>query len=142
MSETGEKGDGLPVRHVQVAAGIIWRGDEVLCCQRPAGRPQAGFWEFPGGKLRPGESAAEALARELREELSLTVKDCHFWCTKEHGYPEIGLAVTLHFFHVTAFSGEPRAREGQSFRWLRPEEARKLNFLPADRELADRLKRP
>ncbi len=127
-------------RWLEVVGGILWRGDAFLAAQRPEGHPQAGFWEFPGGKVEPGETLEAALSRELAEELSLSVRHPHFWRTVEHDY---GFrAVRLHFFHITEFSGEPAANDGQDFRWVTPEEARTLPFLEADRPLLDELRRP
>ena len=127
-------------RWIEVVGGILWRGDAFLAAQRPEGHPQAGFWEFPGGKVEPGETLEAALSRELAEELSLSVRHPHFWRTVEHDY---GFrAVRLHFFHITEFSGEPAANDGQDFRWVTPEEAHTLPFLEADRPLLDELQRP
>lgn len=123
----------LPV--VKVAAGILWRGGRLLAAQRPGGKPLAGFWELPGGKLEAGESAEAALARELAEELGVTVLEARFWRVSEHDYPERGFRVRLHFFHVRKFSGEPRAREGQALAWVTPEAAAGMAFLPADAEI-------
>ncbi|WP_165075034.1 MULTISPECIES: (deoxy)nucleoside triphosphate pyrophosphohydrolase [unclassified Desulfovibrio] len=97
--------DALPL--IDVAAGILWRGGRLLAAQRPGGKPLAGFWELPGGKLEAGESAESALARELAEELGLTVREARFWRLAEHAYPARGIRVRLHFFHVTEFDGEP-----------------------------------
>lgn len=138
MSADADKGI-RPLRRIEVAAGIVWRGREVLCCQRPEGREQAGFWEFPGGKLNKGETAKAALARELSEELDLTVEHCAFWLSRTHCYTDLSLEVTLHFFHVTAFSGTPRALDGQRFAWVDCGQAKDLDFLPADRDLVARL---
>lgn len=123
----------LPV--VDVAAGILWRGPRLLAAQRPGGKPLAGFWELPGGKLEPGESAEAALARELSEELGISVREARFWRVSEHAYPARGIRVRLHFFHVTEFDGEPVAREGQALAWVTPEEAAGLAFLPADADI-------
>ena len=130
------------LRHVDVAAGIIWRGTTILCCQRPAGRVQAGFLEFPGGKIRPGEDAAHALERELEEELGIRVLQSQPLCTFTHSYPEDGLEVHLHFFHVTAFAGEPRPREGQTLCWQAHDRAGELGFLAANRDLVRTLRPP
>ncbi len=115
---------------IEVAAGIIWRGDRFLAAKRPEGKPRAGFWEFPGGKREHGESMEETLHRELREELGIACASVMPWRTFSHDYPE--MTVILHFMHVTEFFGEPAPHDGQELRWITPEEARLLPFLPAD----------
>ena len=90
----------------------------------------AGFWEFPGGKVEAGESPAKALERELMEELAVTSPRLCFWQSLEHNYQ--GKAVMLHFFHVPEFEGEPAPMEGQTLRWVTPQEGLALEFLPAD----------
>ena len=117
---------------IVVAGGIIWQDDHLLAALRPQGKPMAGYWEFPGGKLEPGETAEQALCRELREELGISVRACRLWQIVEHDYAERDLHVQLHFFHVTAFDGTPCARERQELRWVTPAQARDLPFLPAD----------
>ncbi|WP_165175140.1 (deoxy)nucleoside triphosphate pyrophosphohydrolase [Desulfovibrio sp. ZJ369] len=120
------------MRDIEVAAGIIWRNGRFLAAQRPTDKPLEGYWEFPGGKLEGGESPAEALARELAEELGIGVRKAAFWQSLSHSYAERGFRVRLHFFHVTAFTGEPCPAEGQNLRWISPAEAAHLPFLPAD----------
>ena len=79
-------------------------GQEFLLAQRPEGKVYAGYWEFPGGKVEPGESVREALIRELQEELGITVTACSPWLTKQFTYPHA--TVRLHFWRVTAWDGE------------------------------------
>ncbi|WP_297848908.1 (deoxy)nucleoside triphosphate pyrophosphohydrolase [uncultured Desulfovibrio sp.] len=133
-----ENGKGL--RLVEVAAGIIWRGERFLAAQRPTDKPLEGYWEFPGGKLEEGESPSEALVRELAEELGIGVRQCRFWQSLEHSYAERGFRVRLHFFHVSLFSGEPCPTEGQNLRWVTPAEALELGFLPADAHVLEQLR--
>jgi 8-oxo-dGTP diphosphatase len=101
---------------VDVAVGVVLRDDgAVLIGQRPAGKPYAGWWEFPGGKLEAGESVADALARELHEELGLEVIESSPWVVRGHAYPHA--TVRLWFRRVRRWRGEPRSREGQALAW-------------------------
>jgi len=114
----------------EVAVGLVFdhRG-RVLLGQRPAGKPYAGWWEFPGGKLEAGESVAAALARELHEELGIRVRSSTPWIVREHSYPHA--RVRLHFRRVFDWYGEPVAREGQAFGWTRPDAIDREPLLPA-----------
>ncbi len=123
-----------------VACGIVWRQDRFLAACRPPGKRHAGKWEFPGGKLEPGETPAEALVRELREELSLCAGRIEPWRTVRHTYPET--TVDLVVFQVMSFEGEPVPNDGQLLRWVTPEEARSLPFLEPDRPLLEHLVAP
>jgi 8-oxo-dGTP diphosphatase len=101
---------------VDVAVGILIRPNgDVLLAQRPEGKPYAGYWEFPGGKVEPGEPIADALKREFMEELGITVIDVQPWCGVEHVYPHAH--VRLHFYLSRDWSGEPQSLEGQAFAW-------------------------
>jgi 8-oxo-dGTP diphosphatase len=103
---------------VEVAAAVIQRADGAfLLARRPEGKVYAGYWEFPGGKIEPGEPAERALARELHEELGIDARTCFRWITREYVYPHA--AVRLNFFRVTAWSGEPHPREDQAIAWQR-----------------------
>jgi 8-oxo-dGTP diphosphatase len=116
---------------VEVAAAVIERPDgSFLLAQRPAGKVYAGSWEFPGGKIEAGESAADALARELREELGIEVLLAYPWVTRVHVYEHA--TVMLHFFRVVKWSGEPDSREGQAFAWQRLDAPIAEPMLPAN----------
>jgi 8-oxo-dGTP diphosphatase len=111
---------------VDVAAAVVLRpGGEFLLTQRPAGKVYAGYWEFPGGKIEPGEPAAQALVRELDEELGIHVTRAYPWITREYVYAHAH--VCLNFFRVVAFDGEPAAREGQALSW---QSLRSLSVVP------------
>src|ERR1700752_4096497 len=104
------------VRPVEVAAAVILRHDgQFLLAQRPAGKVYAGYWEFPGGKVEPGEPARAALIRELREELGIEVTRAYTWVTREYASPHAH--VRLNFFRVLGWEGEPRSREAQALSW-------------------------
>lgn len=116
---------------VQVVAAVICRDDGTfLLAQRPAGKVYEGYWEFPGGKVEPGESATEALARELREELGIDVRQAYPWIVRRHSYEHA--TVDLNFYRVTRFDGEPHGRENQAFVWQRIEALTVAPMLPAN----------
>ncbi len=125
---TSESPDTRPL--TEVAVGIVSRPDgQVLLAQRPAGKPYAGWWEFPGGKFEPGETAAQAIARELEEELGIVVGGSSAWLVREHAYEHA--RVRLHFRRIHQFSGEPESREAQAFGWYFPDKAQVSPLLPA-----------
>ncbi len=101
---------------VAVAVGLMLRADGAfLMTSRPQGKPYAGYWEFPGGKLEAGESLQQALAREFAEELGVTVCEAHYWRSLRMDYPHA--LVDLQFCRITAWDGEPRGLEGQQLSW-------------------------
>ncbi|MYN12932.1 Nudix family hydrolase [Pusillimonas sp. TS35] len=105
---------------VEVAAGLILRHDgAVLLAQRPADKPWPGWWELPGGKLEPGETVLQALARELHEELGIRVTQATPWVTYTHEYSKN--IVRLSFCRVTGWEGEPQGLEGQQLAWVDPQ---------------------
>jgi 8-oxo-dGTP diphosphatase len=119
---------GRPV--TRVAVGVLVRADgAVLIADRPAGKPYAGHWEFPGGKIEAGESAARALARELHEELGVRIGPSVPWAVLEHDYPHA--YVRLYFRRIFDWRGEARALEGQRLRFLAADEAAPEPLLPA-----------
>ena len=100
----------------QVAVGVLLREDgQFLLTTRPEGKAYAGYWEFPGGKLENDETVAQALSRELREELGIEVTRCEAWQTECIDYPHA--LVQLHFYKVLAWQGELQMREGQQCAW-------------------------
>ena len=115
----------------RVVAGIL-RDTEgrVLIAQRPPGKHMAGGWEFPGGKRQDDESAQEALARELHEELGVEVAALEHFMTIDHEYPD--RRVILETYLVNECRGEPRGREGQALRWCPVSELSTAGILPAD----------
>ena len=101
---------------VEVAVGVLIRPDgQFLLASRPEGKPYAGYWEFPGGKLEAGETVAQALARELHEELGIQIGPVTPWRVELVDYPHA--LVRLHFCKVSAWSGELEMREGQRCSW-------------------------
>jgi 8-oxo-dGTP diphosphatase len=116
---------------IEVAAAVIERADgSFLLAQRPPGKVYAGWWEFPGGKVHPGETAVEALARELVEELGITVVRAYPWITRVHVY-EHG-TVMLNFFRVVEWQGEPHPHENQALAWQRLDAPMVEPMLPAN----------
>ena len=107
---------GADRKEVEVAVGVLIRPDSsFLLTSRPAGKVYQGCWEFPGGKLEPGESVEQALRRELREEIGLTIGAAHPWRIELVDYPHA--LVRLHFCKVFEWSGDLHMHEGQSFAW-------------------------
>jgi len=118
MTQTTVRPTPPPAAFTEVAVGILITADSrVLFTSRPAGKPYAGYWEFPGGKLETGESVAQALARELHEELGITIAAAHAWRSTEHHYEHA--SVRLHWFKVLQWQGELQMREGQEASWQR-----------------------
>ena len=113
-----------------VAVGILQRPDgQVLFAQRPPGKPYAGYWEFPGGKIEPGESPLAALSRELHEELGIHVTEAREWIVQRHDYPHA--FVELRFFLVNRWSGEIHPQEEQQVAWQVPGAYTVAPMLPA-----------
>ena len=131
----------IPARVVDVAVGVLLRPDgQFLLGSRPAGKPYAGYWEFPGGKLEQGETALQALVRELQEEMGITVTAATPWLTQSFVYPHA--TVRLHFFHVTGWTGEIQAREAQEFAWQTNRQLSVSPILPANGPIMRGLQLP
>jgi 8-oxo-dGTP diphosphatase len=136
QSKTGKHVAGPALRFVAVA--LIVRGDEVLIGQRRADQPMGPLWEFPGGKIEPGESPQQALVRELAEELGIHAEVGPAVTRIRHHYRHGG-AVDLQFFAVRAFTGEIDNQIYQQVRWVRLEDLPDYEFLAADRGLVKDL---
>ena len=123
---------------IDVVGAIIKDGGRYLVGQRAAHKTQGGLWEFMGGKIEPGETPEQALARECLEELALEIEDGRIIDSVVHEYPEKTIRLTL--MECRAKEGSvPKALEHQQIRWVTPTEMAALDFAPADRELIDRI---
>lgn len=114
---------------LRVVCAVLERGDRVLAARRPEGKALAGLWEFPGGKIEPGETPPEALVRELREELGIEAVVGAALTPVRHAHP--GGLLELHPFRCRT-GGEPAAAEHAELRWCLPEELEALAWAPAD----------
>ncbi|MBN8779143.1 Nudix family hydrolase [Thiobacillus sp.] len=125
----------------EVAAAVITQPDgRVLLARRPAGKAYAGYWEFPGGKVEPGESLDAALSRELHEELGIVVTRACRWITRVFEYPHA--TVRLNFFRVFEWQGTPHPHEGQVFSWQLPDAVEVTPLLPANFPIVKALSLP
>ena len=123
----------------EVVAALIWDGDRFLICRRPANKARALLWEFVGGKTEPGESLAEALIRECREELDIRVHVGEIYMQVIHEYPDITIRLTL--FHCIIPEGFPQALEHKALCWIHPSQADAYEFCPADMDFLKEIKR-
>ena len=125
---------------IRVVAAVLHDSEgRILVGQRPAGKTLAGLWEFPGGKLEPGEAAEAALRRELFEELGIQVRSCRPLMQLRHEYPE--RHVELLVWLVEHYGGEARGLEGQALHWVSVQELPTLALLPADLPIIEYLAR-
>lgn len=130
-----------PRESVEAAVAVILREDgQVLLGQRPEGKPWAGWWEFPGGKIEAGETPFHALQRELQEELGITAVEAYPWLTRTFDYPE--RTVKLRFFTVRKWRGEPHGCENQQLSWQPPASVGVGPLLPANEPIMHMLRLP
>lgn len=124
---------------IHVIAGALFdEAGRVLIAQRPPGKHLAGGWEFPGGKLEPGEAPLDGLKRELREELGVEVQAANPLIAYEHAYAD--RSVLLDLWRVARFIGEPASLDGQALRWVRLDELDTVGLLEADRPMIAALR--
>ena len=124
-------------KQTEVVAALLWNDDRFMICQRPAHKARGLLWEFVGGKVEPNESKEDALIRECREELDITVEVGEVFMEVIHQYPDILVHLTL--FHAGIASGTPKLLEHNDMRWITPNEIGAYNFCPADKEILERI---
>lgn len=117
------------MRSVRVSAAVIKDGDKILAAERGYGEYR-GFWEFPGGKREEGENGEDAIIREIKEELGVTIETDGFIATIEHDYPDFHLIMDCYYAHVV--EGVIKANEHMALRWISVDEIESLEWLPAD----------
>ena len=122
----------------EVVAALIREGDRFMICQRPAHKARGLLWEFVGGKVEPGETREQALIRECREELAVTVSVGEVFMDVVHTYPDLTVHLTL--FHAAIAEGVPQKLEHNDIRWIAAAEIPEYAFCPADEEILRRLR--
>lgn len=126
------------MKMTEVVAALIWDNDKFMICQRPAEKARGLLWEFVGGKVEPGETKEEALIRECREELGVTLSVGSVFTEVEHRYPDISVHLTL--FNAKIADGVPQKLEHNDIRWIKREDIPLYDFCPADVEILRKLK--
>ena len=124
------------MKKIEVVAAIIYKDGTYFATQRGYGEFE-GMWEFPGGKIEPGESCEIALKREIQEELGVDIIIENLLCTTEYDYPSFHL--TMHCYLCNVASDEMELREHKSARWLTTETLDSVEWLPADKEVIEKL---
>lgn len=122
---------------VPVVAALIWDDDKFMICQRPAHKARGLLWEFVGGKVEPGETKEQALIRECREELAVTLSVGEVFMAVVHEYPDMTVQLTL--FHAAIAEGIPQKLEHNDIKWITPKEIPQYEFCPADVEILNKI---
>lgn len=122
-----------------VVAALIWENNKFMICQRPAHKTRGLLWEFVGGKTEDGETKEEALVRECREELGVTVRPLDVYMELTHEYPDLTVNLTL--FNAEIAEGIPKKLEHNDIRWITVSEISQFEFCPADVEILNKLTR-
>ena len=140
MREKGKLGaaDGMEKKATEVVAALIWDGSRFLICQRPAHKARGLLWEFVGGKVEPGESKEDALIRECREELAVTISAGEVFMEVDHDYPDLNVHLTL--FNAAIIEGTPQMIEHNDIQWITVTEIPQYEFCPADEEILRKLR--
>ncbi len=125
-------------KYLEVVAALIRSGDRFLICRRPANKARGLLWEFVGGKVEKGESPEQALIRECREELAITVAPHTVFAEVEHEYPDAVVHLTI--FNCTISSGELQLLEHIDMKWITPAEIKNYEFCSADKEILEKIK--
>ena len=123
----------------EVVAALIRDTDRVLICQRPAHKARGMLWEFVGGKVEPGESREEALIRECREDLAITISVGDIFTEVTHTYPDLTIHLTV--FNAEIMAGVPRKLEHNDLRWITADELDRYAFCPADQSIVEKLRK-
>jgi 8-oxo-dGTP diphosphatase len=126
------------MKATEVVAALIWQGDKFMICQRPAHKARGLLWEFVGGKVEEGETKQQALIRECREEIAVTLDVGEVFMDVTHEYPDLTVHLTL--FNAIIAEGEPQMLEHVDIRWITPCEIPEYDFCPADVEILDKLR--
>lgn len=121
----------------EVVAALIWQDDKFMICRRPAHKARGLLWEFVGGKVEPGEIKEQALIRECREEIAVTLDVGEVFMDVTHTYPDLTVHLTL--FHATIAKGEPQLLEHADMQWIAPREIDQYDFCPADVEFLAKI---
>ncbi|MDO4546877.1 MAG: (deoxy)nucleoside triphosphate pyrophosphohydrolase [Clostridia bacterium] len=122
----------------EVVAALIWDENRFMICQRPANKARGLMWEFVGGKVEPGETMRQALIRECREEIGVTINTADVFTDVVHEYPDLAVHLTL--FNATIAEGTPEKLEHNDIRWITVDEIPKYEFCPADESILSMLK--
>ena len=121
----------------EVVAALIWDKDKFLICQRPAHKARGLLWEFVGGKVEPGETKEQALIRECREELGITLSVGDVFTEVTHEYPDLTVHLTL--FNAAIAEGIPQMLEHHDVKWITPDEIPEYDFCPADEVILEKI---
>lgn len=123
----------------EVVVALVWDNDRFMACQRPAHKARGLLWEFVGGKVEKGETKQQALVRECREELGITVEVHDVFMDVVHEYPDLTVHLTL--FYASIAEGVPQLLEHNDIKWITPAEIDDLDFCPADEEILKEIKK-